>query len=184
MNVILFGFKKCGKTYYGMKVAQKLHMDFIESDLLLEKIYEAKHHKFLSYRDIGKKHGFAFFQTLEEEVVSLLLQKKNTVISLGGGVVLNEENVKRLEKIGPLVYLEVPKKELKERILSSDLPPYLDPKHPSESFDAFYEEKAALYKRISSHTLSVTDKEEETLERLSSFIEHLKSEKKRRHLHG
>ena len=58
MNIFLFGFKKCGKTYFGLKVAQKLHRDFINSGHLIEQLYTAEYHQTLSYRDIAKKHGF------------------------------------------------------------------------------------------------------------------------------
>ena len=81
MNIILFGFKKCGKTHYGLRAAQKLHMNFVDSDFLVEKIYAKHHIDALSYREIVKKHGFAFFRKLEDQAVSLLLNEKNTLIA-------------------------------------------------------------------------------------------------------
>lgn len=171
MNLFLFGFKKCGKTYYGMKVAQKLHMDFLESNHLVEELYAAKHHDFLSYQAIVKKHGFPFFHQLEDHAVSKLLQKKNCIVSLGGGIVLNPENVSRLSQVGTLIYIETPKKILKERILSSDIPAYLDPQHPSNSFESFYEERVHLYQEIPSHKIAIECKtEEEIIAELSQMI--------------
>ncbi len=176
MNIILFGFKKCGKTYYGLRAAQKLGMHFIDSDLLLEKVYEQIHHQSLSYREIAKKHGFAFFRQLEKHVISLLLQEKNSIISLGGGVILEEENVERVQQIGKLVYIKTPKEQLKQRIFSGDLPAYFDPKHPVDSFESMYSERLPVYESIPSFVLDTKSKtEEEILGELFSFIQGCKS---------
>ena len=58
MNIVLFGYKKCGKTYFGLKVAQKLHMNFIDSDHLIEELFFKIQHYKLSYREIAKKYGY------------------------------------------------------------------------------------------------------------------------------
>jgi shikimate kinase len=163
MNVILFGFKRSGKTYYGLKVAQKLHMHFVDSDHVLEKLYTKIHQEELSYRNIVKKHGFPFFHNLEKHVVSLLMHEKNSVISLGGGVVLDPENVARVKQIGTMVYLKTSKEELKHRILSSDPPAYIDPHHPNESFDKIYNERISIYESIPAHVLSTEHLSEEEI---------------------
>ncbi len=179
MNIILFGFKKCGKTYYGLKAAQKLLMNFVDSDLLIEKVYEQIYHQALTYREIAKKHGFPFFRTLEKHVVSLLAQEKNSIISLGGGVALDPENMSRLKLIGHLLYVKTPKKILQQRILSEDLPAYFDPKHPLDSFETMYNERLSIYESIQAFPLDTTNKtEEEVLEDLFRFIN---DHKKRRH---
>ncbi len=172
MNIILFGFRKCGKTYYGIKLAQKLHKEFIESDHLIEELYAAQHHQSLSYRDIAKKHGFDFFRSLEKHVVLLLLQKKNYVLSLGGGVVLDPENVARLQEHSLMIYLEAPKDVLKARILSGDIPYYLNPEHPAASFDTFYQEREPIYAKVSPYKIRIEHKsEEDVFKELCSLIE-------------
>jgi shikimate kinase len=171
VNIILFGFKKCGKTYYGLRAAQKLGMNFIDSDLLLEKVYEQVHHQAISYRDIAKKHGFPFFRNLEKHVVSLLTQEKNCIISLGGGVVLDQDNISRLQQVGHLVYIKTSKDTLRQRILSGDLPSYFDPKHPLESFEALYKERLPIYEAIPAFILDTEKKtEEQILDDLFRFI--------------
>lgn len=175
MNIILFGFKKCGKTYYGLKAAQKLHMHFVDSDLLLEQHYHKIYHQELSYRDIAKKHGFPFFKTLEKHVVSLLMQQKNSIISLGGGVVLDPENVMRLEQLGAMVYLKVSKRTLEHRLLSSEPPAYIDSKNPVSSFEAMYEERLPIYEGVKAHTIDIEGlTEEEILQKICLFIQEIK----------
>ena len=178
MNIILFGFKKCGKSYYGLKAAQKLHMNFIDSDLLIEKVYTQIYHKTLSYRDIVRKHGFPFFRMLEKLVLPLLMQEKNSLISLGGGMVLDQDNVERLKELGSLIYLQVPKDVLQKRILSSDPPPFIDPHHPVESFEALYQERLPIYEAISAHKLEMKqDSEEDCLSNLIELISEIKKTK-------
>jgi shikimate kinase len=177
MNIFLFGFKKCGKTYFGLKVAQKLHRDFVASDHLIEQLYTAEYHQTLSYRDIVKKHGFPFFRELEKNTVSLMVQKKECVFSLGGGVVLDSENVARLQQVGTLIYLKAPKALLKTKILTGEIPHYLDPQHPSESFEKFYQERMPLYEKVPAHVIEAESKsEEEILKEILTL-----AEKKGRH---
>ncbi len=170
MNIILFGFKKCGKTYFGMKLAQRLHKDFIDSDHLVEELYTAQYHETLSYRDIAQKRGFDFFCELEKQAVSLLVQKKQCVISLGGGVMLNSENVARLQEAGVLVHLKPSKMTLKIRMLSEDIPLYFDPIHPEKSFDTLYAARMPLYEKVPAHQINPDNKsEEEVLKELSDL---------------
>jgi shikimate kinase len=169
-HIFLFGFKKCGKTYFGMKAAQNLHREFLESHHLVEELYSAEYHEVLPYREIVKKHGFPFFQELEKQVVSLLLQKRGEVVSLGGGIVLEPENVMRLQEVGTFIYLKVPKLVLKARILSGDVPSYFDPKHPEHSFETMYKEREPVYERVASHTIDVEkNSEEEVLKKIYQY---------------
>ncbi len=174
MNIVLFGFKKSGKTYFGLRAAQKLHKHFIDSDLILEQLYAKIHQEELAYRDIVKKHGFAFFRNLEKHVVSQLMHEKNSVISLGGGVVLDPENIERLQQIGKLIYLKTPKELLKHRIFSGELPAYIDPHNPSESFDKLYEERIRIYEGIPAYELSTEHlSEEEIIDKICQIAEGL-----------
>lgn len=175
MNIILFGFKKCGKTYYGLKAAQKLHMHFVDSDLLIEHHYQKVYHHNLSYREIVKKHGFPFFRSLEKHIVSTLVQQKNSIISLGGGVVLDPENVSRLEQSGAMIYLKASKNTLEHRILSNEPPAYIDVDHPHESFEALYNERLPIYEGIKAHTIDTDGiTEEEILHKIFQYIEKIK----------
>lgn len=177
MNIILFGFKKCGKTYYGLKVADRMHMDFVDSDLLVEQLYTKIHHETLPYREIVKKHGFPYFRDLEKHVIPLLAEQKNSIISLGGGMILDPDNLERLKQIGVLVFLKTPKKTLEKRILSHELPPFLDPKDPLASFEQFYHERLPIYEAIPAHVIDTgSKKEEEVLEDLCTFVREIRDQ--------
>lgn len=173
MNLLLFGYKKSGKSYYGLKVANKMHMNFLDTDLLVEELYLKKHHKSLTCKQIVLHHGRRVFQELEKEVIFGLDEMENTVIALGGSTVLDEMNVLHLKKIGTLVYLKTDKKTIMERILRGELPSYIDPKDPITSFEKMYQERLPIYEKIGSLIIDAGHKTEEQITNL--LCQHVES---------
>ena len=56
MNIILIGFKNCGKTTIGKMLASTLNYKFVDTDILLEKYYFVKKaYCYLTRRYIIKK---------------------------------------------------------------------------------------------------------------------------------
>lgn len=157
-NLILFGYKSSGKTYFGNLLAQELGKVFIDTDLLIEKLFEKKFHEELNCRQISIKIGEKGFRILEEEIIDSLEQVTKAIISVGGGAVLNPENCLRLEKNGKLVYLEVDKEIIKQRIFSSGIPSFLDPRNPEQSFEKMYEERKPIYSKVSKYKVNVQKK--------------------------
>ena len=99
MNIVLTGFMGTGKTAIGKKLAQKLHMQYIDTDTMIEQDTE------MSISKIFKKFGEERFRELETKAVKCVEMLNDFVISTGGGVVLKEENMEALEKNGIVVCL-------------------------------------------------------------------------------
>ena len=176
MNLLLFGFKRCGKTYLGLKVAQKMHMHFLDTDQMIEDLFTARHHKTLTCREIVHNHGVHFFRELEKQVIYSLENTTNTVIALGGGSVLDQANVEHLKAVGTLIYLKTDKNILKERILSGQLPFYINPKDAQGSFEAMYQERQPIYEKIPSLVINTShEREEDIIDKLCAFITALRS---------
>ncbi len=148
MNWILFGFKSCGKTTLGQKLAKRLNRTFIDTDHLLEQAYFKQTGNNLHFREIFKKIGKEDFRNLESHVLQQLTSIRDAIIAVGGGMVLLPKNVAFLAKLGQLVYLKVSKETLKQRILGQPLPAYLDPLNPEGSFEQMYKERRAIYEKI------------------------------------
>lgn len=85
-NLVLIGYRCTGKTTVGKHLADKLHMQHVDADEALEQ----KSHR--TIRDIFAEDGEATFRELEVEIIAELMRRSSTVISLGGGAVLREEN--------------------------------------------------------------------------------------------
>lgn len=148
MNLILFGFKRCGKTHFGKRLARKLYRSFVDTDHLIEDLHEKASGKHISCREIALEKGDAYFRTLENEAIASLSKYDNVIISVGGGAILNPINQEILAKIGKLVYLDVKKEVLKQRMLSGLLASYLDPEDPEGSFETMYAARKPLYDQV------------------------------------
>src|SRR5580658_6493421 len=150
MNWILFGFKRCGKTHYGKRLAKELGWDFIDTDDRLEELYDQEFHEKLSCSQIFQKRGEVAFRRFEREAIFSIGGIGNSVISVGGGAVLDPINCKRLEKLGKLIYLKTDKGTLKARMLKHEIPSYLDSEHPEDAFEKMYQERKPLYETIAA----------------------------------
>ncbi|MFN0065858.1 MAG: shikimate kinase [Chlamydiales bacterium] len=149
-NIILFGFPNCGKTYFGMRLAQDLGLSFIDTDQLLEK----NHSKSVAeiYRDLGEEK----FREAELGVLLSIAGTLHTVISLGGGTITHPLALDLLKNMGKLIYLEADKKVLQNRLPPT---PFFAPK----DFDSFHTERCALYEAVPAFRLSLRGTKEEDI---------------------
>lgn len=145
-NIILCGYKSCGKTTLGRKISEKTGLHYIDTDDLVSK----------NCRQLYL-HSEEAFREIEKEVIAALVDFQNSVIATGGGSVLAPENVAILKKLGKIFYLRVPKEVIKERLLSGKLPTFLDPNRPEESFEEMYESRKDLYEQIADHIIDHED---------------------------
>jgi len=142
INIILFGFKGSGKTHFGKLLAAKLNCPHFDTDTLLEELHQCK------VRDLHQNVGEAQFRVLESQVITTLLDVKNAVISLGGGAVLNPENIERLAKIGQLVYLEASFETIQKRIQVT--PSFAG----NSSLEKIYYARKPIYESIPAHKIN------------------------------
>ncbi len=163
MNLILFGFKGCGKSHYGKRVSERLHLPFLDLDRLLEELYFKRYHAPLSCKQIVLEKGSSFFRTLEKECVHSLEEIKKTVIALGGGTVLDADSLTFLKQLGKLIYLKLDKDTVKKRMFAHQLPAYLDPDDPEESFENMYYDRKEKYEAIGAKTVDLQNKQEEEI---------------------
>ena len=95
MNVVLCGMMGVGKTTIGAYLAQALGLCQVDTDDLIVK-------KYGDISTIFERRGEEYFRAIETEIVRELVQEDGLVISVGGGLVLKEENVSLLKKNGKI----------------------------------------------------------------------------------
>ena len=110
MKVILIGYRAAGKTTVGKLLAVLLKVTFYDADSVVEEIVNAP------VKNIIAHHGWDFFRQKETEAIQLLSGKGDCVIATGGGAILSAENVKLLKKIGVIVWLNAPIKDIINRL--------------------------------------------------------------------
>jgi len=116
-NIVLTGFMGTGKTEVGKELSRLLDMKLIDVDTEIEKSRK------LTINDIFKKFGEPRFREIETEMIKNLSEKKNIIISTGGGAVLKQENTDALRKNGVIVCLTAsPETILRRTSRNSDRP--------------------------------------------------------------
>lgn len=114
MNIFLIGYRCTGKTTVGRFLAKRLERLFFDTDLELVKEQRVK------ISDIVDQRGWAAFREIEKQVIQYACERDNQVVATGGGVVLDEENVKRMKDSGVLVWLRADIKTIEKRIMEDN----------------------------------------------------------------
>lgn len=134
MNIVLIGMPSSGKTTVGKAISEKLCKDFTDSD---EGIVRSAGK---SIPDIFACYGESIFRGIEKEVIKTLSMKNSQIISTGGGVILNDENIEVLKGNGRVYFLDRP---LEKLITTSDRPLSSN----RSDLEKRYRERYELYKR-------------------------------------
>lgn len=153
-NIILIGMRGSGKSSLGKIVAELAKMDFMDTDQLIE----AKANK--SIPEIVGQHGWDHFRKLEAEVIQEL-NPQNSVISTGGGVILNPQNTIKLKQLGTVVYLEATPEVLAERTKNSDRPVLKEGLTLEQELAQLLEERQNLYHQAADITINVNHNSED-----------------------
>ena len=129
-----------GKTTVGKALAEKIRYDFLDTDQIIE-ISEQQ-----DINTLIKNKGEAYFRNVEFELTNNLLKENlcNTVISVGGGLPVNFDNMKKLKEIGITISLDVTLAMLRKRYLEN-LNEEIKKGNNVENFDYLYEQRKAIY---------------------------------------
>lgn len=100
MIVALTGFMASGKTTFGRAAAVLLGWNFIDLDEVIAARYGTP-------AEIFAVHGEACFRDIETQLLSEALDSTvKTVLALGGGTILREENLRLVKAHATLVWLD------------------------------------------------------------------------------
>jgi shikimate kinase len=110
MNLVLIGYRATGKSETARALAERLGWDWVDADCEIE----ARAGK--SIAQIFSEDGEPAFRDAESRVVAELAARDRTVLALGGGAVLREENRRALVDRGPVVWLTASPETLWRRI--------------------------------------------------------------------
>ena len=129
MNVSLIGMSGCGKSVVGERLALRLDMRFFDVDAEIEKEQNMK------ISEIFDKFGEAEFRRLEREKISRLAELTNAVISTGGGVVLDVENIRALKRSSIVVFIDRSVEDILADLDNSNRPLLRDKSKVRELYD-------------------------------------------------
>jgi len=110
--IVLVGMMGAGKSTIGKKLAEKLDLNFFDTDRIIEK--EAG----MKIKNIFEKKGEKFFRDAEITTISSLLKNDDLVIASGGGLFIQEGARKIIKEKSISIYLDVSFEELYRRVSS------------------------------------------------------------------
>lgn len=108
-SVFLIGYMGVGKTTLGKKLAQRLQVDFVDTDVLIENQVG------MTIAEYFSLHGEEKFRQVEREIL-LQLEENGNVVATGGGLPCFHDNMKIMNTKGTTIYLQRPPKELFQRL--------------------------------------------------------------------
>lgn len=154
-NIVLLGFMGTGKTTVAKELSRRLKKEYVEIDDLIEKDQKD------TIENIFKNKGETYFRQVEKNITKKISQKEDLVISTGGGVVLDEENIKNLKKNGILICLEANPKVILERVKKETQRPLLKVKNPKQRIKELLEKRRPFYQKadfyIDTSNLSIQE---------------------------
>ncbi len=142
-NIYLVGFMGSGKSTVGKIVSKKTGMDFIDVDQLIEEKERKK------IREIFKEKGEQYFRAKEKETLNEITSKKNLVVSTGGGLGADAENMKKMKQTGLVIWLDASIKTILERTKNDTDRPLLQ--QPYEKIKKLFEERKKIYRMADEH---------------------------------
>jgi shikimate kinase len=145
LNIILIGMPGAGKSTVGVLLAKRLGYNFVDSDLLLQSQQQCR------LQQIIAREGLENFKAIEEQVL-IELATTHSVVATGGSAVYSERAMARLRKLGQLVFIDIPLKELLGRVNDMDSRGLVI--DPDETYEHLYNERLPLYQKYAEVTIS------------------------------
>ncbi|MCP4653251.1 MAG: shikimate kinase [Candidatus Omnitrophica bacterium] len=164
-NIYLVGFMGTGKTYVGKIIANRLGRSFVEMDETIEKQQNRK------IVDIFAKDGQAHFRALENKLLNELAEKNNLIVSCGGGVICNDENIKLLKKSGVVFNLHSSAQKVYDRTKMHKTRPILNVDDPLSRIKELMAERAKYYNQADYTVLSEDQTPQEVAENIINLLD-------------
>ena len=147
MIVYLVGMPGSGKSTVGPELARRLGVPFVELDERIE------HAAGSSVREIFERDGEARFRELEAAALVEAASRDPSVVSCGGGVVLEPANRVSLRATGEVVFLSVPLEVLAERVRPGAERPLI---RSEGDLERLYRDREPLYREFAAHVVDAT----------------------------
>ena len=148
-NIVLIGFMGSGKTTVGKALEESTNMSFVDTDELIE-AYEGS-----KIRNIFENKGEAYFRRLENETLKNLLScTDHKIISTGGGIVTNQDNVTLLKQLGKVFYLRIKPETVVARLEGDKTRPLLMGEDKLIKVEGLMDSRKELYEIAADKTIN------------------------------
>ena len=157
-NIALIGMPSCGKTTTAKMLAARMGREYVDLDELIAK------NAGMSIPMIFQLKGEAYFRQLEKDALRSVCGRQGLILSPGGGIVKDEDNIRLMRHNSRIVFLE---RDL-DRLAKAD------PSRPlsasAQAVQKMYEERLPLYRKYSDFTIDNNGAQKETVRRIEEKI--------------
>lgn len=140
--IVLIGMMGAGKSSVGRCLHQQLNLPQLDTDELIVSKFG------MSIPEIFLKHGEKPFRDAETQVLRGMAIDQPAIIITGGGIVLREENVDLLKRLGSIVWLDADEGILFERAARKGNRPLLQGENPRIMFSQMLQARQPVYAKI------------------------------------
>jgi shikimate kinase len=154
MNIVLIGYRCCGKSSVGRYIAERTGREYVDTDELIEKKAGS------TIEEIISDSGWNYFREIEKGVVKEISAGDNLVIATGGGIVMNKENIFNLKRNGFVVWLkgdvEVIRARMNRDEENGDIRPSLTGENAVDEIKDVLDIRGPLYKKAGDMTVDTS----------------------------
>lgn len=167
-SIVLIGMMGAGKSTVGDCLRRRTSLKLFDTDEIVTSRFG------MPISEIFSRHGEDKFRDVETETLQALATDEPLVVVTGGGIVLRQENLELLKRLGTVVWLEANEKTLFKRASQTGDRPLLQRKKPRQVFAQMLQARRPLYARIADIRIdtSVLTDEEVAIAILSKFKRH------------
>ncbi len=172
MNVYLIGYRGSGKTSVAKPLAELLGWETIDSDNEIEALAGT------TISEIFASEGESGFRKLEAAVIEGICMLDSTIVSLGGGAILDTRTRKRIRETGKVAWLQIAADTAHHRITgdkkSADQRPDLTQSGGIREIEQMLEIRTPIYQSCAELTLDANKASPEQL--ATRIFDHFESE--------
>jgi shikimate kinase len=165
-NIYIVGFMGTGKTVVGRALARKLKAPFADLDSIIEEKEK------MSIPQIFQDRGEAYFRSVEKRELLEVSSKQGSVVSCGGGIVLDAQNRDLIKNTGISVCLRAQANDILKRIGSTTHRPLLHGGDPLEKIQELLSDRDKYYSQadiaVDTSDLSIEEIAETIFQKLPS----------------
>jgi shikimate kinase len=138
-SIVLVGMMGAGKTSMGRRLAQVLHLPFVDADAEIEKAANQ------TIPEIFAAYGEPHFREGERRVVARLLATGPRVVATGGGAFMSPETRQACADHGVTIWLKADLHVLMERVRKKSNRPLLQQPDPEGVMRRLLDEREPVY---------------------------------------
>ena len=138
-SIVLIGMMGAGKSSVGRCLHCRTALALLDMDEIVASKFG------MSIPEIFAKQGEKEFRQAETKALRALAMPNPTIIVTGGGIVLRQENVEILRRMGMIVWLDGDEETLFARASGKQNRPLLQTKNPRKVFSEIFKARRSLY---------------------------------------